>query len=189
MDTSDLRHAYAILSLSPPVTEDRLKRRYKALVRRWHPDRYESDPAGQAEATARLRTINLAYELVAASLAPAVPESEQEVATPVYPTRTYQTECSSSWSSERVEAIVDSINAQNSWSLTPAMSVHRWSSLGAAAAYLLLTSVVLPLFGHVDAIVLVFPGAIYSLIPLYLIWKGDDGSLTNLQRDFFHVVG
>jgi curved DNA-binding protein CbpA len=46
MDARDLRRAYAVLELSPPVTEERLKHQYKALVRRWHPDRYHADPVG-----------------------------------------------------------------------------------------------------------------------------------------------
>jgi curved DNA-binding protein CbpA len=62
MNASDLRHAYAVLGLSPPLTEAALKRRYKSLARRWHPDRYQADPVGQAEATETLRDINIAYE-------------------------------------------------------------------------------------------------------------------------------
>ena len=73
MNALDLRHAYAVLGLSPPVTEAALKRRYKSLARRWHPDRYQTDPAGQAEATEKLRDINIAYEIVAASLQNAEP--------------------------------------------------------------------------------------------------------------------
>jgi curved DNA-binding protein CbpA len=69
MDATELRHAYAVLGLSPPVSEPRLKQRYKVLVRRWHPDRFQNDPAGQAEAAVRLRNINIAYEAVLASLA------------------------------------------------------------------------------------------------------------------------
>jgi curved DNA-binding protein CbpA len=42
MDASDLRQAYAVLRLSPPVDEEHLKRHYKTLVKRWHPDRYQA---------------------------------------------------------------------------------------------------------------------------------------------------
>ena len=55
MDVSDLRHAYAILELSPPITETSLKRQHRSLAKRWHPDRYQADPAGQAEAAEKLR--------------------------------------------------------------------------------------------------------------------------------------
>ena len=192
MDASDLRHAYAVLSLSPPVTEDGLKQRYKALVRRWHPDRYESDPAGQAEATTRLRNINLAYEIVAASLEPVEPQQEheeEEVVPPTYRTPTYQTERSPYWSPEQIDAIVDSMNRENSFTLVPEMTVHRWYSLGALAAYLVLLAAVLPALGHPDIAVLIFPGAIYSILPLYLIWKGDDGSLTPIPPILFRIVG
>jgi curved DNA-binding protein CbpA len=181
MDASDLQRAYAVLSLSPPVTEVRLKRRYKALVRRWHPDRYESDPAGKAEATSRLCTINLAYELVAASLEFGESQ-EQEVVTPIYPSER------SSSSPEGVDAIVDSIN-RFTWPLSRGMSLHRWLSLGMVAVYLVLELVVLPVFGLPDAGSLIVAGAPYSLLPLYLIWKGDDSSLTKSQRDFLHAAG
>ena len=72
INDSDLRHAYAVLGLSPPVTEARLKRRYKSLAKRWHPDRFQADPVGQAEATENFRHINHAYEVVAAWLTIAV---------------------------------------------------------------------------------------------------------------------
>jgi hypothetical protein len=68
VDASDARHAYAVLGLTPPVTEDELRHRYKELVKRWHPDRFQYDPQGQAEASVRLRTINAAYEAVIESL-------------------------------------------------------------------------------------------------------------------------
>jgi hypothetical protein len=46
-----------------------LKRVYRALVKRWHPDRYGADPVGQAEATRQLRMINGAMRVVVRHLA------------------------------------------------------------------------------------------------------------------------
>jgi hypothetical protein len=57
--------AYAILGLRRGCTPDELKATYRQLVKRWHPDRYTADPAGQAEASARLREINGALRTVA----------------------------------------------------------------------------------------------------------------------------
>jgi hypothetical protein len=45
----------------PPVE---LRRRFLALVRRWHPDRFAADPAAQARANRRLREAIQAYKLV-----------------------------------------------------------------------------------------------------------------------------
>lgn len=195
MEDSNLRHAYAALDLSPPVTEARLKRRYKALVRRWHPDRYQSDPIGQAEATERLRNINLAYELVSALLGavePAQEEPLQEVAPPrqEFVPPGYATERQFSWSPERVDAMVDSINQLNGWSVIPDMSVHRWLSLGALFGYLVVASKVLPIFWPTDDIVgVACRAAAYFCVPMFLIWHGDNDSLSNRERVFFRLVG
>ena len=59
MDPRNLRHAYAVLGLTPPITERDLKRRHRELVARWRPDRFQSDPEGQAEAAIMLRNINI----------------------------------------------------------------------------------------------------------------------------------
>ena len=67
-DTYKLRRAYAVLGLKPGTPVGQVRRRYKALVKRWHPDRYATDPAGQAEAENRMREINVAYRRLAAAL-------------------------------------------------------------------------------------------------------------------------
>jgi hypothetical protein len=50
--------AFATLGVRPGCSRGELKRAYRALVKRWHPDRYLADPAGQAEANRQLRIIN-----------------------------------------------------------------------------------------------------------------------------------
>ncbi len=70
MSLDDPRRAYAILGVQPGVSAEALKRRYRELVRTWHPDRFASDPAGRAEAEQRLREINLAYDALSASPVP-----------------------------------------------------------------------------------------------------------------------
>ncbi len=67
MGAEELRRAYAVLGLTPGVAPRALKRRYRELVRTWHPDRFASDPIGQAQAEQRLREINLAYDAIGAA--------------------------------------------------------------------------------------------------------------------------
>ena len=60
----ELRSAYAVLGLQPGASLHKVKRQFKTLVRRWHPDRFASDPQGKAEANDRLRVINIAYSTI-----------------------------------------------------------------------------------------------------------------------------
>jgi len=75
-----IARAYAILGLRRGCTSDELKATYRQLVKRWHPDRYSGDPAGQLEASARLREINGALRIVADDISAA-----QGPRTPVRP--------------------------------------------------------------------------------------------------------
>ena len=62
------RHsAMKVLDLSMPLTLDQLKRRYKILVKKYHPDAN----GGSHEAENRMKVINQAYQTLRASLAPA----------------------------------------------------------------------------------------------------------------------
>jgi hypothetical protein len=75
----DVRSAFAAFGLDPgaPLTE--VRRRYKKLARRWHPDLFVGDPQGLAEATIRMRVINRAYEMIRhaeAARVPRVPEKQ-----------------------------------------------------------------------------------------------------------------
>lgn len=69
----DVRRAYAILGLPPGASSGQLRRRYRALVKTWHPDRFASDPVGQAAASERLAHINGAYRLLTEGVLPAQP--------------------------------------------------------------------------------------------------------------------
>ena len=60
----ELRSAYAVLGLRPGASLHRVKRQFKTMVRRWHPDRFANDPQGKAEANDRLRVINIAYSTI-----------------------------------------------------------------------------------------------------------------------------
>lgn len=59
--------ALKVLSLTMPVTLEGLKQRYKALVKKYHPDAN----GGSAEAETRMKIINQAYQTLKAELQPA----------------------------------------------------------------------------------------------------------------------
>jgi DnaJ domain len=59
-----LDSAYATLGLSRGASSSAVKRQYKALVKRWHPDRFTGDPQGVAEATLMLKAVNHAYSTI-----------------------------------------------------------------------------------------------------------------------------
>jgi DnaJ-domain-containing protein 1 len=59
--------ALRVLDLTAPVTLDELKRRYKALVKKHHPDAN----GGSHEAEDQMKVINQAYQTLRAALAPA----------------------------------------------------------------------------------------------------------------------
>lgn len=63
----DTRHAYAVLGLASGASHDELKRQHRKLVKKWHPDRFTSDPAAQAIASDQLARINAAYRLLVES--------------------------------------------------------------------------------------------------------------------------
>jgi hypothetical protein len=71
----DVRRAYATLGLPAGSCVEATRKRYKVLVKTWHPDRFADDPQGQLEAGERLRTINAAY-------AKLTPRTRASVSTP-----------------------------------------------------------------------------------------------------------
>ena len=178
MDATELRHAYAVLGLSPPVSEPRLKQRYKVLVRRWHPDRFQNDPAGQAEAAVRLRNINIAYEAVLASLGLEEPpqNADPPIAPPPVAPPTVKRPFSTggrgfSLSPEQIDGIVDSINRNNRM-FPPESALERRVSLAVVFGYFV-AAVILQSTGGPG--LLIFSRLIlYFVLPLYLIWVHED---------------
>ena len=163
METGDLRHACAVLGLSLPVSEDELKRRYKALVKRWHPDRFQADPTGQVEATQRLCDINIAYDLVTRSLETAVPPRPTSQPAPREAPPSGPTAPTQSWPRERVDSIVDSINESNRMPLLPDWAWHQIIS----GTIVMLWLIPWARRGGLGAILM---SAAFMLLPLAFIW-------------------
>lgn len=62
-----LRACYRILDLPPGASLREIKRAYRRLARRWHPDRYPDQPARQRVAEERFKAICGAYERLQAA--------------------------------------------------------------------------------------------------------------------------
>lgn len=58
-----MRDPYEVLGVSPSASDDEIKKAYRDLVRKYHPDNYQDDPL-QDVAEERMKEINEAYEQV-----------------------------------------------------------------------------------------------------------------------------
>lgn len=57
----DIYRYYEILGVGVRAPAWFIKRKYRQLVKAWHPDRFSNDPTAQATATERMKLINAAY--------------------------------------------------------------------------------------------------------------------------------
>jgi len=55
---------YSVLGVSENASEEDIKRAYRTLVKKFHPDRYAGDPNAAAAATEKLKQINQAYDML-----------------------------------------------------------------------------------------------------------------------------
>ena len=55
---------YRILGVTPGATPEQLKRAYRRLAKRWHPDRFANDPAARQVAEEGMKEVNAAYEVL-----------------------------------------------------------------------------------------------------------------------------
>lgn len=121
----DVARAYATLGLRRDCSPRDATRAYKALVRRWHPDRHGSDPEGQAEATIRLREINRAFDVVRRTLVDTSATSRARGETPF----------GSRLPPDEVDAIVSSMHGR---SLATMLASYLLWGLSSAFALLLI---------------------------------------------------
>jgi hypothetical protein len=128
-----VRRAYATLGLPFGASPAQLKRRYRALVKTWHPDRFASDPAGQAAACDRLTHINNAYRLLignrpsSAGAGASTPRPE--------PSATARSSPGARLTREQIDAMVRAIGNESpvDW-LLGSFEEHAWPSGRAALA-------------------------------------------------------
>ena len=52
---------YRILGVSPSASDDEVKKAYRALAKKYHPDNYQDDPVREI-ANEKMKEINAAYE-------------------------------------------------------------------------------------------------------------------------------
>jgi len=64
MSAVELQRAYQILGVPSSASAHSIKHAYRALVKRWHPDLYQTGTAAHAEATLMTRMINDAYSAI-----------------------------------------------------------------------------------------------------------------------------
>ncbi len=60
---------YEVLGVSPSDDEDTIKKAYRSLVKKYHPDRYVGSPLAD-EASEKLKEINLAYDIITGKASP-----------------------------------------------------------------------------------------------------------------------
>ncbi len=55
---------YEVLGVSENASDEEIKKAYRNLVKKFHPDRFAQDPKKQAAAAEKLKQINAAYDMV-----------------------------------------------------------------------------------------------------------------------------
>jgi len=55
---------YTVLGVSQNASEEDIKKAYRSLVKKYHPDRYAGDPKAEAAASEKLKQINQAYDML-----------------------------------------------------------------------------------------------------------------------------
>ena len=62
--SADLKRAYELLNVPVTTSAPAIKRAYRAMTKRWHPDLYRAGSPEHAEATQMMKQINEAYATI-----------------------------------------------------------------------------------------------------------------------------
>lgn len=101
--TDEVARAYAILGLEPGASQAEIRRRYRYLARRWHPDRFATDTRNQAEAAETMSRINAAYARVAGRTAVFLRNKSETTSEPPSPARL---------SRDQIDQLVEAIGSE-----------------------------------------------------------------------------
>ncbi|HSF15768.1 MAG TPA: J domain-containing protein [Vicinamibacteria bacterium] len=139
-----LLRAYAVLELTPGASLQQVRKQYRSLAKRWHPDRYSGDPVGQRDAAVRMQQLNIAYRALVAVLSAAEAEAEglpagmaesgshpevNEAERPFAASAPMRP--GARLSREQIEEIVEAIRGESSWRID---WTNRWNWISAGIA-------------------------------------------------------
>ena len=161
-----LDSAFATLGVRHDASPVVVKRRYRQLVKKWHPDQFAADPQGVTEATLMLKAINRAYATILRHRSPDAHarETVANPASPVRPGRSFDARLTQSQIDDIVAAIHDSesLLAAQSHSL-----FVGWHSRVASLALALVCGVEARQPGDAGS------ALVACLLPLMCIWFPD----------------
>jgi hypothetical protein len=129
-----LDSAYATLGLQRGVSAVAVKRRYRALVRQWHPDQFANDPQGITDATLMLKAVNRAYKTIVEHRAP---EAVDDASNRQYAASHQATRVGARLTRQQRDEIIDAIrHSESLLALTFDDGVAGWRSRVASIAVL-----------------------------------------------------
>jgi hypothetical protein len=157
MSPDELERALSTLGVPQGASPRSVKRRYKAFVRQWHPDRFTGDPHGIEETTLRMRAINSAYDTILTADRSSL-NGPQETAS--------RSTSAGAWSQEQIEEVIQSIRSAND-SARVEFTPSRVATAVLAVGYALTAYV---MAGPSEAVGVAL---LLSLFPLPCIWFPD----------------
>lgn len=160
-----LDSAYATFGLRRGASAAAVKRRYRALVRQWHPDQFANDPQGITEATLMLKAVNRAYKTIIEHRAPeAIDEAPVR-----QPGACHQsTHVSASVTPREREEVIDAIrDSESLLGMGSDDGVAGWRSRAASLAVVSLIAAMSWQSGDAPQMVVV------SVLPLLCVWFPD----------------
>lgn len=119
---------YSVLGVSSSASDDEIKKAYRDLARKYHPDNYQNNPLADL-AEEKMKAINEAYE--------AIQKMRESGQSSGYQTRTTYSGQSQSPSFARIRTLINSGNIAQAEAALDEMSNHtaEWYFLRGAIAY------------------------------------------------------